>query len=240
MNPFYQSVFDNIAALKRAEKTDQARALIEQELSVPYIPSDVQQQLEAQLKSLGAASGEKVEDSAARLEKLMKGGPAAKEKAVTILRGLNLRNYHPEVQSLLNDGQLLDEFKGELIRELIRQRVDEPFKMAKDGYDVEFNPAQLVADINDPVLIQARKYFGEWLSGGFVLSDDFAGQLLEQEVLETLPFDFSGVDAKALAASIVRLVYLSMKDEEGWQAFEKEHHLENIKLIPLKIEKRGD
>lgn len=240
MNPFYQSIFDNIHALINAQKFEQAKALIDQELAVPYIPEDIQPLLEDLQRQIKAATARPVDDSAARLDSLMKGSPAAKEKAVTILQSLNLRNYQEEVQTLLNDSELLPEFKGELIRELVRQRVEGTFRLSKDGLDYTFDPANITPDCSDPVLIQTRTYFGDWLGGGFVLSEDFAGQLLEQEILEMLPNDFSGIDPEALAASIVRLVYLSMKDEDGWKQFQIEHSLEHVKPYPLKIEKRGE
>lgn len=240
MNSFYQSVFDNIQSLIRAQKISQAQALIEQELAVPYIPSEIEAQLKDWQARLKAVSPAAPVDQMARLDELMAGGLAAREKAVTLLKNANLRNYVPAIQKLLNDDQLLDEFKGELIRELISQRVDEDFRMNKNGLDIEFNPASLIPDYQDPVLTQTRQLFGQWLGDSFVLSEDFAGQLLEQEILETLPFDFSFTDPESLAASIIRLVYLSMKDEDGWKKFEHEHHLENIQLYPLQIEKRGE
>ncbi len=240
MNSFYQSVFDNIQALMRAGRNALAKELIEQELSVPYVPLEIANQLESLLAQVNKDQPVLIPDGANRLDSLLKGSTAAKEKAAAILQSLNLRNYHDQVQQLLEDPDLLDEFKGELIRELIRQRIEEPFSISKDGLDFEFVPSLITPDYKDSTLVQVRKLFEDWLGGSFVLSEDFAGQLLEQEVLETLPFGFDDVDPKSLAASIVRLVYLSMKDEPGWRAFAKEHDLEQTQLYPLKIEKRGE
>lgn len=240
MNSFYQSIFDNIQALRRAGKAPLALAVIEQELSIPYVPEEIAARLEELRKEIESDQPQPVPDSAMRLDSLINGSPAAKEKAVAVLQTLNLRNYHDQVQKLLNDPMLLDEFKGELIRELIRQRIEEPFSISKDGLDFEFVPSLITPDYKDPTLVQVRKLFEDWLGGSFVLSEDFAGQLLEQEVLETLPLSFEEVDPRSLAASIVRLVYISMKDEAGWKTFARDHNLEQIQLYPLKIEKRGE
>lgn len=240
MNPFYQSVFEDIQSLVRAGRIQQAQTLIEQELSVPYIPAEIEEQLRQMKQDLQIQVPPVLPDRMQNLDRLISGPLAAREKAVTLLCRANLRDWHDAVQKLLKDPELLDEFKGELVRELIRQRVDEDYVMDKDGLEIEFNPALRTPDSQDPVIVQTRRLFEDWLNTGFVLSEDFAGQLLEQEILETLPFDFSGTDPVSLAASIVRLVYLSMKDEAGWKKFEQEHHLENIQLYPLKIEKRGE
>lgn len=138
MNSFYQSVFDNIQALMRAGKAPLALAVIEQELAVPYVPEEIAARLEELRKEIESDQPQSVPDSAMRLDSLINGSPAAKEKAVAVLQTLNLRNYHDQVQKLLNDPMLLDEFKGELIRELIRQRIEEPFSISKDGLDFEF------------------------------------------------------------------------------------------------------
>lgn len=238
MNPFYQSLIGNIHSLVRAQRPEQAHRLIEENLSESDVPQEIRNQLEA-MKSLSAAP-ELPFDEKVRLDELMKGSLAAKEKAVTILLERNLSRYAREVQTLLDDPQLISEFKGELIRELVRQRTEETFHVFKDGLDYTFTPALIPTDCADPVLIQTQTLLEDWLKGSFVLSSDFAGQLLEQEVLETMPEDFSGVDPQSLAAAIVRLVFLAMKDEEGWEAFQKEHSLEHVKPYPLKIEKRGE
>ena len=85
-------------------------------------------------------------DYGAKLDTLIAGNMASKEKAVSVLHGLNLRDHHDHVQALLADSSLLAEFKGELILELIRQRVDEDYQMVKDGMMIEFNPSLLTND----------------------------------------------------------------------------------------------
>ena len=240
MNSFYQRLFDNIHALLVAGKTALAADLIEQELAIPYVPMEVETQLQDLLIQCKGEIEVVSVDYGAKLDTLISGNIASKEKAVSVLKGLNLRNHHDHVQDLLNDLSLLDEFKGELILELIRQRVDDDYTMIKDGLTIEFNPSLLTNDFDDPTISKTRQLFQDWLSNGLILTEDFANQLLDQEILETLPFDFEHVDPKSLAAAIVRLVYLSMKDEAGWDAFAKNHQLDDLKSYPLRIERRGE
>lgn len=240
MNSFYQSLFDNIHALLVAGKTALAADLIEQELAIPYVPMEVETQLQDLLIQCKGEIEVVSVDYGAKLDTLISGNIASKEKAVSVLKGLNLRNHHDHVQALLNDLSLLAEFKGELILELIRQRVDDDYTMIKDGLTIEFNPSLLTNDLDDPTIQKTRQLFRDWLSNGLILTEDFANQLLDQEILETLPFDFEHVDPISLAAAIVRLVFLSMKDEAGWDAFAKNHQLDDIKSYPLRIERRGE
>ncbi len=240
MNSFYQSVFENIRALRQAGQPDQALTLINSELSVPYIPEEVERELERLRSELESQKAFTNPAPRKDFDGLIHGSLAQKEKAVTLAGTLNLHQEHEGVQQLLNDPQLPEEFKGELILELIRQRVEEPYTIEKDGLDYEFVPSLIEADNRDPVVQKARALFEDWLPHSFGVSADFANQLLDQEILETLPENFEGIDPQSLAASIIRLVYLAMHDGEGWKAFEQEHSLEQIPILPLRIEKRGE
>ncbi len=240
MNSFYQSVFENIRALRQADRPDQALALVLSELSVPYVPEEVERELERLKNELESEQALARPASREDFSTLICGTLAQKERAVSLAQGLNLRLEHDGVQKLLDDAKLPFEYKGELILELIRQKVEEPYTIEKDGLDYEFIPSLIAADDQDPVVRKARALFEDWLPNSFGVSADFANQLLDQEILEMLPENFEGIEAESLAASIIRLVYLAMRDEEGWKAFAKDHHLEQIPILPLKIEKRGE
>lgn len=145
-----------------------------------------------------------------------------------------------DVQQLLDDPDLLFEFKGELIRALIRARVSARFHTEKDGLSIEFDPSLLTDPDRDPVVQKTRELIKAQLAPSALISSRFVCSLLDQEVLETLPFDLGGYDPQTLAGSIVRLVCREMKDEDGWKAYSSKYLRSDFKPYTLRVEKRGN
>ena len=144
-----------------------------------------------------------------------------------------------EVQRLLDRPDLADEFKGKLIQSMIRAKISAWIHMEKDGMQIEFDPSLLTDPARDPVLLQAKALLKERLEKSRILSARFAERLIDEEALESLPFDFSAVDAEQLASSIVRLVLKEMKDEDGWKAYADAYCSQPFQPYPLRIEMRG-
>lgn len=155
-----------------------------------------------------------------------------------MLEGMNLRQFGPQVQQLL-DSHLLDEFKGELIESLMEQKIDEPFHISRDGLDIEFVPATIVPAQEDAGLTGAMELFDHWFSSQDPGMTAFCTRLLRQEVLNARPFDFQETDPLLLAKSVVRLVYEAMGQEDGWHAFAAANGLTETGDLLLNIEKRG-
>ena len=64
-------------------------------------------------------------------------------KSCFTVANLNLRNYHDEVQTLL-DSKLLDEYKGELIESLMEQKIDDSYIVIKNGLEITFIPSSII------------------------------------------------------------------------------------------------
>lgn len=240
MNPYYQSVISELVELFSKQEYDKVSQIIDNELSMPYVDAQAQEILEQYREDLKPHLSSSRQPGAEDIEKWASGSQRQQEMAAGALQRMNMRQYAETIQMLLDSKILLDEFKGELIEAMMEQRLDEEFHVAKDGIDFEFTPSLIVPASQDPVLKQADACLDAWLSCDNPSMLSFCRQLLEQEVLEMRPLDFEGVDPQALAASVVRLVFLAMKDEEGWNQFAKDHHIEDTKVYPLLIEKRGD
>lgn len=240
MNPYYQSLLSEIVRLYSNGEYDRVNALVQEELSMPYIPAEAQEILEHYQAESRSYLSKTPASSRDQIENLVRGTMAQKEMAASALQAMNLRQYQSEVQTLLNADDLLDEFKGELIEALIEQKLDDEFTIRKDGLEIEFIPSLILDKNSDPVLARAREYFDDWMTSDNPGLAAFCQQLLDQEVLEKRPFDFQDEDPKALAASVVRLVFEAMGDPDGWNQFVCDHCLEKVKAGPLLIEKRGE
>ncbi|MDD7281111.1 MAG: DUF3196 family protein [Erysipelotrichaceae bacterium] len=240
MNSYYQSLMSEIKNLMSESKWSQAYDLICQENSMPYVPQDVLEQLEecqSECKSHLDVKVRKVDDD--KIMEWIHGTPAQQEKAVSELVNMNLRNYVQEVQAVF-DSNILDEFKGELIEALMEQKIDTPYKILKNGLEITFIPSSILTTQEDKTLIETKQIFSELLSNDNPAFYQFCNHLLEQEVLEMRPFDFSDLSAISLAKSIIHLVMEAFGQSEEFLTFIKLKGLEEVEELPLLIERRGE
>lgn len=239
MNPYYKSLTEDIEALMGSGRYKEAKRIIQEELSVPYVERDAEQALRRMDDMCSLHIEETVEGKNFELSKLIEGNELQKEKAVSLLLEMNLRKAHSEVQKLL-DSSLLEEFKGELIEALMEQKIDDPYHIVKDGLDITFVPSTILPARNDPSVQEARQLIDTWFMSSNPSLYNFCMRLLEQEIYEIRPFDLSEIDGLVLAKSIVRLVYEAMQQEEELDRFLKANGLEQTADYTLAIEKRGD
>ena len=240
MNSYYQSVISQLVDLFSRQEYDQISRIIDNELSMPYVDAQAQEILEQYREDLKPHLAKSRQVSDEEIEQWVSGSERQQEMAAGALQKMNMRQYTDLIQKLLDSKQLLDEFKGELIEAMMDQKLDEEFKIVKDGMEIEFVPSLITPASQDPVLKETDSILEGWLSCDNPSMLSFCRQLLEQEVLEMRPMDFEGIAPQKLAASLVRLVYQAMKDEDGWNQFAKDHQLEDTEAYPLLIEKRGD
>lgn len=240
VNSYYQSLIQEIEKQIHESQFSQAYELIHQECSMPYVPQDVMEKLEEYQKEVQFhlhSSLKKVDDE--KIVQWIHGTPAQKEKAVSELLNLNLRNYEEEVQAVF-DSDILDEYKGELIEALMEQKIDTPYKILKNGFEITFIPSSILTTQEDKTLMQTKDILYELLSNDNPSFYQFCLRLLQQEVLEMRPFDFSDIDSYSLAKSIIRLVMDAFGQSEEFLTFMKMKKLEEVDEYPLLIERRGE
>jgi hypothetical protein len=238
VNPYYQSFIEEVDGLMEKGEYDQALVMVQQELALPYVPQNVMKFLEKCRKECLSHTQRVRSRNPEQLDVWIAGTPVQKEMAVSLLCTLNLRQYLPQVQTLLLS-DVLDEFKGELIEALMEQKVDEPLKIVKQGMEITFVPSVIVPASEDATLKAANRYFDAWLDQDPSMCA-FCQRLLEQETLLVRPFDFQDLDPLPLAKAIVRLVFEAMGQKQDLDSFYKERKLQNTEDYVLTIEMQGD
>ena len=194
MNAYYLSLLKEIQKQIDDKSYQTAYDLIHQELELPYVPKEAMEALEEYQKECLSHMDRLVRSADdEQLQAWIQGSLQQQEKAVSLLQNLNLRNYHDEVQTLL-DSKLLDEYKGELIESLMEQKIDDSYIVIKNGLEITFIPSSIISKDEDDVLIRARELFDQWFSNNNPAFQNFCNRLLEQEVLEVRPFDFMDQD----------------------------------------------
>ncbi len=240
MNAYYLSLLKEIQKQIDDKSYQTAYDLIHQELELPYVPKEAMEVLEEYQKECLSHMDRPIRSADdEQLQAWIQGSLQQQEKAVSLLQNLNLRNYHDEVQTLL-DSKLLDEYKGELIESLMEQKIDDSYIVIKNGLEITFIPSSIISKDEDDVLIRARELFDQWFSNNNPAFQNFCNRLLEQEVLEVRPFDFMDQDPYVLAKAIVRLVLEAFGQSDQLAAFIQIHELQDVADMPLEIERRGD
>jgi len=237
VNLYYQSFLEQIHEMMDHLQYRSAYDLINQELQVPYVPSDVI----SILKELSQTCLEHIDTEAPSVskQKLMdwiSGSDSQKEMAVSLLSDLNLRQYTEQVQQLL-DSTLEDSVKGRLIEALMEQKIDSPFQIEKEGLEVHFIPSVIASAKEDPVLKACNKILEDWFSNdnpGFLA---FCCSLLEQERLAMRPYDFIELEPLPLAKAIASAVFDALGQTGEKEAFLKKEGLIDVEDYTLTIEK---
>lgn len=238
MNSYYKSLLEEIEKNIQEEKYDLAWKLIEDEQAMPYVPEDVSNALQDYKKT--CLPYQKKEPKSLELDALVHGNQRQQELAVSMMKSYNLRQYQDEVQTLLNSDLLLDEIKGELIEYLMEQKINSTYSMKKSGLEISFIPDVIPTQEEDQTIVETKRIFELWFENDNPTFLNFCNRLLEQEILESRPFDFTEVEAMSLAVSIVKLVSESFGQSEEFAAFIQLHQLQDIVAYPLLIERRGD
>lgn len=240
MNAYYLSLLKEIQKQMDDKCYYQAYDMIHQELEMPYVPKEVLEVLEVYQKECLIHMDKPIRSpDDEQLVSWIHGDELQMEKAVSELENRNLRNYYDEVQSLLNSN-LMNEFKGELIEALMAQKIDDSYTMEKNGLEITFVPSAIVSRDDDVVLNETQEYFDVWFSNDNPAFKNFCDRLLEQEILEVRPFDFTDYEPIVLAKAIVKLVMDAFGQSEQFAAFETIQGLQDVADMPLEIERRGE
>lgn len=240
MNAYYLSLLKEIQKQMDDKCYHKAYDMIHQELEMPYVPKEVIEVLDVYQKECLIHMDKPIRSpDDEQLTAWVYGNELQQEKAVSLLKNLNCRNYHEEISVLLNS-DLLDEYKGELIEALMEQKIDEPYTMLKNGLEVTFVASAIPSRDDDVVWNETLALFDQWFSNDNPAFANFCERLLEQELLEIRPFDFLEHDPYVLAKSIVRLVLDAFGQSDQLTAFIKLHELSNVADMPLEIERRGE
>ena len=226
MNAYYLSLLKEIQKQIDDKSYQTAYDLIHQELELPYVPKEAMEVLEEYQKECLSHMDRPVRSADdEQLQAWIQGSLQQQEKAVSLLQNLNLRNYHDEVQTLL-DSKLLDEYKGELIESLMEQKIDDSYIVIKNGLEITFIPSSIISKDEDDVLIRARELFDQWFSNNNPAFQNFCNRMDQ--------------DPYVLAKAIVRLVLEAFGQSDQLAAFIQIHELQDVADMPLEIERRGD
>ena len=226
---YYDEVLNEIRCSIAEGNREEAAFLLKRELSMPYIPSEIEEQLHALQKDLryqSAEQKEKGELSTEALLRRLKGKPESQLRAVSALCDRNLRSVTEELRDWLSkDPQ--PEAASLLIDALAEQEVGEEFTLVRNGIEYSFYGDAVTPVAGSGGFREALRLIGSWLSKDPSLAE-MARSLLVQRCYLALPLSYEAEEGAELAKSCISEVLNSMglenRQAELEQYYENEKH----------------
>ena len=212
MSNYYNECLEKIEKLIQEGNLKEASKLIEEELSMPYVPIEFEEKLkELKKETLPPKSRKMLSDE--ELEEYIEKGEIFQLMVVKELKERNIRNYVELIQRLFDttESTLVT---ISLIEICIDQQLTEEFKIKKDGLDVHFIPAACVLPQDSEGFESCLDYLKEWLENEDPTLYDLCKQSALKEAYLHLPFEIEEEESEAMAYAIVLYVAEMMECEE--------------------------
>lgn len=239
MEHFYQEVIAEIDALIEKQNHREASELLKQELSMPYIPQDVEAALrerEALLK--GEASQRLIHFDGDALEAMLLGERTQAMIAVDYLKTCNIRMYLELIQDVmpaLRDRQII----AALIEALMQQNISEELHCDYEGMEVAFLPCFIDDPFDNDGVEAAASYLSTWFEHDNAAFHQMCMQTLMLESFLRLPFTIEEDEAEVLAAAIAGYVFEAFGQKDEYFAFLKQKNLARFDGYELLLRKHG-
>ncbi len=220
-NNYYDEILAQIRQAVREEDYQEAARLLEQELSMPYIPSGTLKELE---QLADEVRPHLVREKAATLLKpgevldyLTKDTESA-FAALDTLRNGNIRNYLEAIQVYLMMEKGDNLLKALLLELCVLQQVTVPLKIVRNGEEREYVPSELQPVMKDEMIPATVGYLKEMLENDNPSFLEQCVQVLVQYAYSIYP-DKSPLTARQLSLAIVKYVYNAYGEPEEFEAF---------------------
>lgn len=223
MENYYDEILDEIEELMKEGKNEEASARVKQELSMPYIPPDVEPKLKKYQRELNYRLSEKAGTNEVSTDVLLErlhGKPEEQLGAAAALSNRNLREYVNEINDWLgSDPQ--PEAAALIVEAIAEQEIGEEFVWNRDGVEYTFWGDSLVPVARSEGFQKARSLLYEWLGNDNPDLYEMARTLLIHEVYLFLPLSYGKQEAQDLAYEMTENVCHLMGREDVLQEVRK-------------------
>ncbi|WP_075878074.1 hypothetical protein [Merdibacter massiliensis] len=239
MDSYYDTLIKKCKALMQEEEYGKAKELLEEELSMPYIPKDAEEKIIALYNDCRSTLRLKQPTQSNKeyaIDDLLKGSIEEQFQAVEQLRSSNIRNHLGVVQEAFatNKNEWVKAF---LIEALCEQNVSDAFTLEKDGLQYTFVPCALTLPRDDEALHQCVKKLREWFENENPSFLSLCVETLMQEAYLRLPMDIDETECDALALAVVKYVFGAYQMPQAFAAFLEEKDLAFDNGYELLLEK---
>ncbi len=211
LSDYYEATIKEIEDFFATGQDEKAKARISEELSVPYIPKDVEERLkaiEAEHMDYDVAppSLEKIE------EYLSSEDPAIQLAGISALIKLNLREHIDIINTFLSEDKFIDA-KVLLVDELIAQGIRDEFTIVKHDIEYKFIPLYCERPIESEGYVAAIEHLQDTIGIEDPTLAQLCKSLISRIALMQLPLSLSEEEGILIAKSAIAYVYALFDDE---------------------------
>lgn len=218
---YYTSLLQRIREAIDQEKLEEARRMLEEELSMPYVPSEILsrlQQLKETVDQLTAREKKLplLEDS--ELAEYLRGNPDERYRALDSLSRSNIRNHLEVIRDYMADREADRLTVSQLLEQCMVQQVDADLPYWDEGEMHTCNPKDLWAPLDNDTVLQAWKKLTEMYENQDPSFLKMCTSVLIQYVYLHYP-RVTDSDPENLANRVVKYVYHAYGDDDLWQRY---------------------
>ncbi|MBR4460999.1 MAG: DUF3196 family protein [Erysipelotrichaceae bacterium] len=201
---YYEEMIGKIEELLKEKNYESAEKMISDELSVAYVPRDIEKKLyHLKEQIIKDTSPRKLSDEELE-EYLFEGDPDHQLLSVNELNGKNLRQYIDLCQRYF-ESEGFANAKALLIDSLIRQEISHVFQFKRGEDIISFNPCTYaVIEDSEPFLAASAQISIDYMKEPSKLQ--LARQLLYKELIMALPDTYSVEQALVIEKNIVAYI----------------------------------
>lgn len=241
MEYYYEDILKQLHKLMAEHKEQEAYAILEQELSMPYIPKDVEPEL---IRLYNDCRSTLRRDKHQRsydeedVEALLNGSLEEQFMAVELLKKSNIRNHLDQIEAYLcSTPHLL--VSSYLIDALMEQKIADEIHMKYNEMDISFLPCYIEAPMRSKGAIIAANALCEWFEDEDPTFLKLCIESLIQECYLHLPFNIDEDEGIPLALSVVCYVMRANGAQKEIDEFLSDKNLEDEKGFVLLLNKHG-
>lgn len=221
MENYYDEVIQEIQENIENKNYCEAMSLLKKELSMPYIPKDVEDKLYALLHDLKFQMSDQSNSYERNIDDILDGLHGTSEQQLIACSQLvkrNLRDYIEDIRDYLKEDPYVDA-AALLVESLAEQEIQDEFVWNKDGVEYTFYGDSITPCAKSKGFLKANLLLQKWLEKNPDMYE-MAKSLLIHEVFLFLPLTYEEEEGESLAFDIV---------ENICQMMGREDLLENIK-----------
>ena len=229
---YYTSLIGNIEKLIDQQQFQQAFDLINEELSMPYVPMDVEEKLNDLLLDVIPFVSKPKQEKIMTMEEIrlaLKGNDENAYNALKCLMQVNIRHYLAVVGDALLDENINHMIKALLIELLKQQQVDHLFTVNEPQKSYQINPYYLPEALEQENIILINDLLTKRINDNPSMLQ-MCQQTLVSVVYQKYPDLIQPDDVINITDSIVRYVFKAFDDTEGWQKYKNSYPVAETQL----------
>lgn len=207
MNNYYDEIIENIK--NNVDKNpEQALILIQNELSMPYIPSDIEKKLinlKAKAKSYINKTPEKLISKDVFLKMFKSNNHDDRITALTFLQDLNANNFLDEFKEFFKNEQIMNDEKTMLLILLKEQKIDYDFNIVKNNLNGLINPKNFNIVIYANLFKSCQFIYDKLCDDKNISQENLFREILMLFINDLIPFKINFGEWELVVATLMTL-----------------------------------